>query len=91
MQHRHMRVICDAVVIDQIHNSIIERRSGKGTRLALVIAIERKCFLTGDGVAQPVIDDSFEALFWLHGSCLHCHGSQYNIVAVVKAGTTASM
>ena len=59
-----MRVISGAFVIDQIHHGIIECRSGKGTRLALVIATERKGLLLGDGVAQPVIDDSFEALIW---------------------------
>ncbi len=59
-----------ADVIDQIHHGIIERRPGKGTRLALVIAAERKGGLAGDGGAQPatdaqpVIDDFFEAFIW---------------------------
>ena len=42
----------------------MDRQSGKGTRLTLVIAVERKGFLTGDDVVQPVIDYSFEALNW---------------------------
>ena len=64
MWHRQMRVISGAVVIDQIHYGIIERQSGKGTRLTFVFVAERKGFLTSDGVAQLVIDDSFEALIW---------------------------
>ena len=64
MWYRQMRVTSGAIVIDQIHYGIIDRQSGKGTRLTLVIAAERKGFVTSIGVVQPVIDTSFEMLIW---------------------------
>ena len=64
MWYRQIRVTGGAIVIDQIHYGIIDSLSGKGTRLTLVIAAERKGFVTSNGVVQPVIDTSFEMLIW---------------------------
>ena len=45
-----------AYVIDKIHHGIIERRSGKRTRLPLCVAAEVKGVLAGDGGAQSATD-----------------------------------